>query len=86
MMGWSPQCYISSLVEICPPVPEIFEGFLPYTGVVANWPSWSCDPGLTNKFSFPLHTKFRGNWPAGSTEEDFRRILLYMGVLAILVM
>ena len=20
-----------------------------------------------------LHTKFRGNWPAGSTEEDFRR-------------
>ena len=32
MMGWSPQCYIPSFVEISPPVPEkkIFEGFLPY--------------------------------------------------------
>ena len=29
MMGWSPQCYIPSFVEISPPVPEkkIFEGF-----------------------------------------------------------
>ena len=36
MMGWSPQCYISSFVEICPPVPEkIFEGFLPCMGVAA---------------------------------------------------
>ena len=36
MMGWSPGCYITSYVEICPPVPEkIFEGFLPYMGVVA---------------------------------------------------
>ena len=33
-----------------------------------------------------LHTKFLGNRPAGSTEEDFRRILPYMGVSAILVM
>ena len=32
-----------------------------------------------------LHTKFRGNPPAGSTEEDFRRILPYMGMSAILV-
>ena len=32
MMGWSPQCYIPSFLEISPPVPEkkIFEGFLPY--------------------------------------------------------
>ena len=37
MMGWSPGCYIPSFVEIGPPVPEkkIFEGFLPYMGVVA---------------------------------------------------
>ena len=36
-MGWSPRCYIPSFVEIGPPVPEkkIFEGFLPYMGVVA---------------------------------------------------
>ena len=32
MMGWSPQCYIPSFVEIGLPVPEkIFEGFLSYT-------------------------------------------------------
>ena len=32
MMGWSPQCYIPSFVEIGPPVPEkkIFEGFTIY--------------------------------------------------------
>ena len=45
MMGWSPGCYITSYVEICLPVPEkIFEGFLPYMGVVAilvMWPA-SC--------------------------------------------
>ena len=37
MMGWSPQCYIPSFVEIGLPVSEkkIFEGFLPYMGVVA---------------------------------------------------
>ena len=31
MMGWSPQCYIPSFVEIGPSVLEkIFEGLLPY--------------------------------------------------------
>ena len=35
-MGWSPQCYIPSFLEMGPPVPEkIFEGFLPYMGVFA---------------------------------------------------
>ena len=35
-MGRSPQCYIPSFMEICPPVPEkIFEGLLPYMGVAA---------------------------------------------------
>ena len=30
---------------------KIFEGFLPYMG----WrPSWSCDPYVANKTSFPL--------------------------------
>ena len=33
-----------------------------------------------------LHTKFRGNRPAGSGEEDFEGSLSYMGVAAILVM
>ena len=33
-----------------------------------------------------LHTKFNGNPPAGSGEEDFLRFLLYMGMVAILVM
>ena len=32
-----------------------------------------------------LYTKFRGNWPVGSKEEDFDRILPYRGVAAILV-
>ena len=29
-MGWKTGCYIVSFVVIGPPVPEIFEGFLPY--------------------------------------------------------
>ena len=34
MMGWSPQCYIPSIVEICLPIPEkkIFKGFLTIDG------------------------------------------------------
>ena len=37
MMGRSPQCYITSFVEIGSLVPEkkIFDGFLPYRGVAA---------------------------------------------------
>ena len=31
-----------------------------------------------------LHTKFRGNRPAGSGEEDFLKFLPYMGMAAIL--
>ena len=35
MMGRSPRCYIPSFVEIGPPIPEkMFEGFLPYMGMV----------------------------------------------------
>ena len=33
-----------------------------------------------------LHTKFHGNLPAGSGEEDFEGFLPYMGVAVILVM
>ena len=33
-----------------------------------------------------LHTKFRGNRPAGSGEEDFIGFVPYMGIAAILVM
>ena len=32
-----------------------------------------------------LHTKFRGNQPAGSREEDFKGFLAYMGGVAFLV-
>ena len=32
-----------------------------------------------------LHTKFRGNWPAGS-EKIFEGFLPYMGMAAVLVM
>ena len=41
MMGWTPRCYIPSLVEIGPPLPEkIFKGFY---HIWAWPPSWSCD-------------------------------------------
>ena len=33
-----------------------------------------------------MHTKFQGNPPFGSGEEDFLRFLPYMGMAAILVM
>ena len=33
-----------------------------------------------------LHTKFHGNRPAGSGEEDYEGFLPYMGMVAILVM
>ena len=37
MMGWSPQCYIPSFVEVGLSVPEkkIFKGFLPHVGMAA---------------------------------------------------
>ena len=37
MMGWSPQCFIKSFMEIGPPVVEIFEGFLPYMEEAATF-------------------------------------------------
>ena len=33
-----------------------------------------------------LHTKFQGNWPAGSGKEDLERFLPDMGMAVILVM
>ena len=33
-----------------------------------------------------LHTKFQGNRPSGSKEDDSLRFLPYMGMAAILVM
>ena len=32
-----------------------------------------------------LYTKFQGHWSVGSGEEDFLRLLPYMGMVAILV-
>ena len=61
MMGWIPGCYIPSYVEIGPPVLEkkIFEGFLPYMGVVALGHVTSI---MSSDFLFlvpeSFHTKF----------------------------
>ena len=33
-----------------------------------------------------LHTKFRGNRPAGSVEDDFKGFLPYVGMAAVLGM
>ena len=48
MMGWSPECYIQSFVEIGPPVLEkkALEGFLPYKGM-----------NYVIRFSFPCTFK-----------------------------
>ena len=45
MMGWSPRCYIPSFLEIGLPVQEkkIFEGYLPYMGMVATLVIMSSD-------------------------------------------
>ena len=53
MMGWSPRCYISSFVEIGPPVQEkkILEGFY---HIWAWRPSRLCDQDPMNKLSFLL--------------------------------
>ena len=42
MMGSCPRCYILSFMQIGPAVPEkkIFEGFLPYMGMVAILVMW----------------------------------------------
>ena len=53
MMGRSLQCYIPSFVEIGLLVPE--KKILKGSYHVWAWrPSWSCDPDVANKFSFPL--------------------------------
>ena len=49
VMGWGPQCYIQSFVEIGPLVPEIFKRFY---HIWAWQPSWSHH---VNKFSFSLY-------------------------------
>ena len=53
MMGPRPQCYIPSHKVIGPLVLEkkIFEGFLPYMGIV------SCDPDPVNKLLYPHPTE-----------------------------
>ena len=56
MMGLSPQCYIPRFVEIGPLVPEkkIFEGFLPYMGVVAILVMW---PATCHQIFISLYLK-----------------------------
>ena len=56
MVGWSPQSYIPSFVEIGLPVPEkkILKGFY-HIGV---WrPSWSCDQHHVIRFFISLYLK-----------------------------
>ena len=54
MMGLSPRCYITSFVEISPPVPEkkISEGF--FYHILAWRQSWSRDQHAANEISFPI--------------------------------
>ena len=56
MMGLSPQCYIPRFLEIGPLVPEkkIFEGFLPYMGVVAILVMW---PATCHQIFISLYLK-----------------------------
>ena len=55
MMGWSPQCYIPSFVEIGLPVPEkILKGFY---HIWAWRPSWSCDQHHVIRFFISLYLK-----------------------------
>ena len=70
MMGWSPGCYIPSFVEIGSPVPEkkIFEGFLPYMGVMAILVNiissdfhFLVSESLHTKFGSDRHSSFREN-------------------------
>ena len=50
-----------SFVEIDPPLPEIFKGFY---HIWAWWPSWSCDPDVGNKLSFPPTHGCSFDWQA----------------------
>ena len=71
MIGRSPRCYISSLVEIGPLVPEkIFEGFLPYghgghLGHVTEMPGANFRPPYPWRF----HTKFDFDRPSSLGED-----------------
>ena len=74
MMGRSPTCFITSLVEIGLPVLEkkVFEVFFYH---IWGWrPSWSCDPDAANKLSFPLPKetphKFGFDRASGFGEEE----------------
>ena len=73
MMGPRPTCYIPSLVQIGPAVPEekIFFNFRPYGEFghlghvtwIKNVNFLSPTPGI-------LHMKFDFNWPSGYGGED----------------
>ena len=69
-----PQCYIPRPKVTGPLVPEkkIFEGFLPYMGVVAILVMW---PRCPNKLTFPRPIEaphISGfDWPSDFREEDF---------------
>ena len=55
MMNLNSHCYIPSIMEIGPLVPEkIFEGFLSYMGDWVCLPSWSCVPGSTQNLALSL--------------------------------
>ena len=61
MMGWSPQCYIPSFVEIGPPVPErIFDRFLPYMGHGGHFGHVTSI--MSSDFHFLVHESFHAKF------------------------
>ena len=71
MMGWSPQCYIPSFVEISLPVPEkISEGFTIYrlgghlghvTSIMSSYFHFLVPESFHTKFSSDRHSNFCEN-------------------------
>ena len=73
MMGWSPQCYIPSFVEIGPPVPEkIFKGILPYVGMAAIlvMSPASCHQIFISVYLKAFIKKFGSDWQSNFSEKN----------------
>ena len=74
MMGWSPQCYKLSFVEIGLPVPEkkIFKGFFTIYGNGGHLGHVTQMPRTNFRSSYPgrLHIKFGFDRESDFGEED----------------
>ena len=80
MMGRSPRCYIPSFVKIGLPVLEkIFEGFLPYMGMVAilvMWPA-SCHQIFISLYLKAYVQNLVQNGPVVSEKIRFEFLYVY---------